>query len=148
VPIYKGTEGYERTVLLFLHDGHYSAIKSWNRFCGSDGVDNYTCSNCFSHFGKKESYERHVKICNDLNENGSHVVMPKEGSTTQFSAHDKCHKAPIVIYGDFETAPRKLSSPGLKPVERCVCSSVKCSCKQEGKGSKHRSAIRAQGYIV
>ena len=42
-PIRICTGDYKERYNLFLHDGHYSAIKDFNRFCGSQGSHEHVC---------------------------------------------------------------------------------------------------------
>ena len=46
-------------------------------------------------------------MCQDLNENGSNIIMPKENTYTKFNDYAKQKKLPIVMYADFESSLEK-----------------------------------------
>lgn len=117
VPVYLSKKRYapEKTISLFLWDGHYSFIKNWSRFCGADGV--FHCPNCLQQYRNRACYKKHCEICHTLNENGSNVVMPKllpDGSIpkTRFSKYCALKRLPVVLYCDTESTLEKCSVEG------------------------------------
>jgi len=119
VPLHISKEKHENCVNLFFYEGHYSLIKNFSRFCGGDHGSNhhFNCMRCLASYAYRESYLRHIEICEELNTNNSYVTMPslielkdKDGKktgetaipTTHFTDHKKQKRAPVVIYADFE----------------------------------------------
>ena len=98
-------EKNREVINLFFYDNHYSLIKTFSRFCGS--THQYSCPYCLKSYVNTESYKRHVNMCQDLNENGSNIVMPKENTYTKFNDYAKQKKLPIVMYADFESSLEK-----------------------------------------
>jgi len=75
----------DEVISLFLHDNHYSLIKTYSRFCGGD--KEYTCPNCMSSYANAKCYKTHLKFCKELNANGTRYIMPEKGTVTEFSDH-------------------------------------------------------------
>ena len=96
---------YEDIVNLFYYEGHYTYIKSFPRFAGSDGKNKHTCPRCLKSFSKRDAYECHVKECKNLGCN-QRTLAPKK-TETSFTGSQKQNKKPVVIYGDFEAINHK-----------------------------------------
>jgi hypothetical protein len=122
IPIHLSKQEHiHETVNLFLYEEHYTFIKDFSRFCGSDG---YTCPNCLKSYANLYCYKNHTEICKDLNPNGTYVTMPKmikvkdkvtkevlkdqDGKdvefapVTKFKDFKKQKQLPVVMYADFE----------------------------------------------
>ena len=104
-PLHLSKEKNKEVINLFFYDNHYSLIKTFSRFCGT--THQYSCPYCLKSYANTECYKRHVNMCQDLNENGSNIIMPKENTYTKFNDYAKQKKLPIVMYADFESSLEK-----------------------------------------
>ena len=102
-PIRPCSPEYKEFYDLFLHDGHYSAIKNLSRFCGYAHTHVQVCCNCLASYNNETAFLNHTRICSQLNEKGSAVRMPEEYTSTEFNHHKYCHQVPVVIYADTES---------------------------------------------
>ena len=102
IPIHISKQKNNELINLFLHDGHYSWIKTFSRFCG--GQQEYNCPRCIKGYKNTLCYKNHIEMCQDLNENGSATKMPIEGSFTKFNDYRKKKRVPVVMYADFESS--------------------------------------------
>jgi hypothetical protein len=123
IPLHITKAKSESTVNLFFHEGHYSLIKNFSRFCGGDHGSNhhFNCERCLAPYALKESYLNHLEVCSQLNENNSLVKMPSltkdsQIPTTHFTDHKKQKKAPVVLYADFECSLQKCDNHERKGV--------------------------------
>lgn len=105
IPIHISKQKNDEVINLFLHNNHYSLIKTYSRFCG--GRHEYNCPNCMKSYANPVCYNNHLAVCKELNANGSNIVMPEEGTVTKFSDHAKQKRLPVVIYADFEASLMK-----------------------------------------
>jgi hypothetical protein len=114
ISLYRSKNKTDEVVNLFFYNKHYSLIKSWSRFSGGD--KEHVCPNCFWRYSNTVCYNNHLKNCENLNDNGSLVVMPKDKEIidkntgkktivepkTFYNNYKKQKKLPVVIYADFE----------------------------------------------
>jgi hypothetical protein len=114
ISLYRSKNKTAEVVNLFYYNKHYSLIKSWSRFTGGD--HDFVCPNCFWRYANHECFKNHIKNCENLNDNGSLVVMPKSKEITDsntglkytvepktfYNNYKKQKKLPVVIYADFE----------------------------------------------
>lgn len=98
VPVRKSRAGFERTVQLFMHDGHFSVVRNFGRLCG---MRDHVCPTCLTDFKNKESYERHVASCDGTS--AQRAVMPSEGFI-KFEQHSAMQRLPVVLYWDTESS--------------------------------------------
>ena len=114
ISLYRSKNKTDEVINLFYYNKHYSLIKSWSRFSGGD--KEHVCPNCFWRYSNRVCYNNHLKNCENLNDNGSLVVMPKDKEIidkdtgrkytvepkTFYNNYKKQKKLPVVIYADFE----------------------------------------------
>ena len=98
VPARISKAGFERTVQLFSHDGHFSVVRSLSRLCGHR---NYVCPRCLSPFVKESAYESHVGACDGTS--AQRAVMPPPGNI-QFNQHKAMQRLPVAVYWDTESS--------------------------------------------
>jgi hypothetical protein len=61
-----------------LNCSHYCLIKNLDSFrCDKNKNKQFTCRNCLQGFQKKETLEKHKKLC--YNEKHCNSILPKEG---------------------------------------------------------------------
>lgn len=115
IPLKISKNKSDKIVNLFFHDNHYSLIKNFSRFCG-EGI--YACPRCLRSYKNDDCYKRHLADCENLNENGSLCVMPKNLECTnkktgqkftvkpsiKFDKFANQKRLPVVIYADFEAS--------------------------------------------
>ena len=94
IPLYLSKTSYDRSVHLFLYNGHYCTINNFQRFIGGDHYD--VCPRCFQGYRNKKSFINHIEMCAQVNENGSVVRMCKEGTYTELK------RIPTIQVADFE----------------------------------------------
>ena len=114
ISLYRSKQKNDEVINLFFYNKHYSLIKSWGRFSGGD--KEHVCPNCFWKYSNTTCFKNHLKNCENLNDNGSLVVMPKTKieidkvtgkktfvePKTFYNNYKKQKKLPVVIYADFE----------------------------------------------
>ena len=105
IPVHISKQKTNEVINLFIHDGHYSLIKNFSRFCGNDKKN--VCPNCLKCYSNIKYFKIHLDMCKDLNENGSYVKMPDEDTITKFTDFSKQKRLPVVIYADFEASLEK-----------------------------------------
>ena len=105
IPIHISKQTNDEVINLFLHNNHYSLIKTYSRFCG--GNHEYNCPNCMSSYANTKCFKTHLAMCKDLNANGTRYIMPEKDTVTKFSDHNKQKRLPVVIYADFEASLMK-----------------------------------------
>ena len=101
-PIHISKQQNKEVINLFYYNNHYSLIKNFSRFCGTS--HKYNCPNCLKSYSNTDCYKKHVLLCQDLNENGSHIKMPLKDTFTSFTDYAKKKKMPVVMYSDFESS--------------------------------------------
>ena len=112
VPARVSQQRFDETILLFLHQGHYSLIKSFSRFVGGQ---RFVCSLCLTSYVNRECFNRHCQDCRSLNPAGSRCAVPKRcpgppgdnlgrPSCTRFTNYAAQKRLPVVIYADFEAS--------------------------------------------
>ena len=104
LPLYKPNTNYKAQVNLFLYNGHYSTISSFQRFIGGD--HQFVCPRCLVGYRNKQCFDSHTERCATLNKNGSTVVMPEAGITEYFE-YKKQKRIPIIMVADFEASLEK-----------------------------------------
>ena len=115
IPIHISKQNNDEIINLFLHNEHYSLIKNYSRFCG--GSHQYNCPRCLKGYKNTNCYKNHLLLCKELNENGSTVVMPKEGTFTKFNDYNKQKRLPVVMYADFESSLMKHTDENKKYIK-------------------------------
>jgi hypothetical protein len=112
VPARVSQQRFDETILLFLHQDHYSFIKSFSRFVGGQ---RFVCSLCLASYVNRECFNRHCQDCRSLNPAGSRCAVPKRcpgppgdnlgrPSCTRFTNYAAQKRLPVVIYADFEAS--------------------------------------------
>lgn len=76
ISLYRSKADHKEIINLFYYNNHYSLIKNWSRFTGSD--KQHVCPNCFWKYSNTECFNKHLINCHNLNENGSLVKMPSD----------------------------------------------------------------------
>ena len=118
----------EHEVDLFLFSGgnqtkHYCVIKNLSRLLSSqkskDGHVRYYCRRCFNSFTSEKRLAEHDFICRN---NGTvKIEMPKQTEdffpTQYFKNHFKSQNVPFVVYADFESFTKTISSSQPDPKE-------------------------------
>ena len=61
LPLYKSNTNYEAQVNLFLYNGHYSTISSFQRFIGGD--HQFVCPRCLVGYRNKQCFDSHTERC-------------------------------------------------------------------------------------
>ena len=118
----------EHEVDLFLFSGgnqtkHYCVIKNLSRLLSSqkskDGHVRYYCRRCFNSFTSEERLADHDEICR--NNDTVKIEMPKQTEdyfpTQYFKNHFKSQNVPFVVYADFESFTKPISSHQPDPKE-------------------------------
>ena len=100
-PLHLSKEKNKEVINMFFFDNHYSLIKNFSRFCGSS--HKYNCPHCLKSYSNTDCYKNHIDLCQNLNEKGSHVIMPKENTFTKYNDYSKENRLPVVMYSDFES---------------------------------------------
>ena len=124
----KSTMGeMERHVdLLLLESGaksHYCWIKNFSRFARQPSdrgnAAKHHCHYCLHGFASAQKLSEHLKCgCREITE--ARPVLPEPGTDKafiEFKAPEKQHKAPFVIYADFEALTEPVSKACRKPGE-------------------------------
>ena len=111
-PLHLSKEKNQEVINMFFFDNHYSLIKNFSRFCGSS--HKYNCPHCLKSYSNTDCYKNHIALCQDLNEKGSNVIMPKENTFTKFNDYAKQKKLPVVMYADFESSLEKCNDEKRK----------------------------------
>ena len=113
---------YEVDLLLFSGDNqtkHYCVIKNMSRLMHGQRTKKHAtyfyCRNCYTPFTSKERLEEHYKICR--NNDTVKIEMPKDSSTQYFKNHFKSQNVPFVVYADFESFTKPISSCQQDPKE-------------------------------
>ena len=104
-PLHSSKQNNKEVINLFFFDKHYSLIKNFSRFCGTS--HKYSCPYCLKSHANTDCYKNHVSMCQNLNSNGSNIIMPKENTFTCFNDYAKLNKAPLVMYANFESTLEK-----------------------------------------
>ena len=110
--------------LLLLEQGsktHYCWIKSFSRFARQPSdyghQKKHYCHYCLHGFPSAAKLTPHLKSgCREITE--ARPVLPEPGSDksfVEFKSPEKQHKAPFVIYADFEALTKPLSSTERNP---------------------------------
>ena len=92
---------------------HYCLIKNFSRLMNSsnskDEHKKYYCRNCMLGYRSKEALSKHWPYCK---EHGCvRVELPKKGTFLKFSHPERKMRVPFVIYADFESY--------IKPISTC-----------------------------
>ena len=110
--------------LLLLEEGeksHYCWIKSFSRFARQPSdrgnAARHFCHYCLHGFPSAAKLTDHLRCgCREITE--ARPVLPEPGSDeafTEFRAPEKQHKAPFVIYADFEALTEPVSKAIIDP---------------------------------
>ena len=75
----------------------------------------FYCRNCYTPFISKERLEEHDEICQ--NNDTVKIEMPKDQSTQYFKNHFKSQNVPFVVYADFESLTKPISTCQPDPKE-------------------------------
>ena len=96
---------HEETINLFLYDEHYGVVKNLSRLVSSqvnkDKCKKHICIRCLNNFRTLESLEKHLELCQN-HDHQRHVYPNKSNKYASFKKHQKMHRAPFVVYADFE----------------------------------------------
>ena len=96
---------------------HYCIIKDMSRLLSSQKSKNehkkFFCLRCLNGFGSQTLLDSHEELCRE-NE-VVRIKMPKEGSFVKFRNNYKKMDMPFVIYADFESLMRSISSVQPNP---------------------------------
>ena len=113
---------HEVDLLLFSGDNqtkHYCVIKNMSRLMHGQRTKmhatHFYCRNCYTPFTSKERLEEHDEICR--NNDTVKIEMPKDSSTQYFKNHFKSQNVPFVVYADFESFTKPISSHQPDPKE-------------------------------
>ena len=97
--------GREKRVLLFLYNGHYTAIKDFSRLLSSsnskDGHKQHFCINCHNGYKSKKTRDKHFDYC--VKNEAAKIDMPEMGSTVKFTKGNYQLNAPYAMYADYES---------------------------------------------
>ena len=116
--------GREHHVDLLLFSGdaetrHYCVIKNMSRLLHGqttkNKVEHFYCRNCYTPFTSEERLAEHDLICR--NNDTVKIEMPKAPSTQYFKHHFKSQNVPFVVYADFESLTKPISSHQPDPKE-------------------------------
>ena len=117
---------HEVDLLLFSGDAetrHYCVIKNMSRLLHGQRTKkhatNYYCRNCYTPFTSKKRLATHDEICR--NNDTVKIEMPKQTEdyfpTQYFKKHFKSQNVPFVVYADFESFTKPISSSQPDPKE-------------------------------
>jgi len=100
--------------LLLIHDGersHYCLIRDMSRLLGSQVTKHEEsvvfCLRCLNHFQSEDSLTNHEIYCSDNEE--LRIEMPN-GKKVEFKNHNRMIKVPFIVYADFESIVKPISS--------------------------------------
>ena len=128
-PLRKGHHsGREHHVDLLLFSGdaetkHYCVIKNMSTLLHGQTTKNHAthfyCRNCYTPFTSEKRLAEHDEICR--NNKTVKIEMPKEtedySPTQYFKNHFKSQNVPFVVYADFESFTKPISSHQPDPEE-------------------------------
>lgn len=102
--------------LLLISDSttkHYCWIKNFNRLCSGRTEtchhNMYYCKRCLTGYREESSLKRHEEYCS--HHDAQLIQTPEEGSTLKFKNYYRSMRIPFVVYADFESF--------LKPISTC-----------------------------
>jgi len=102
--------------LLLISNGdkkHYCWIKNFNRLLSLRTVKSHNsmhyCKRCLRGYRTIESLNIHNKYC--LQHDAQRIELPKPNTKTKFKNYNRSMRVPIVIYADFESF--------IKPISTC-----------------------------
>ena len=116
--------GRENHVALLLFSGdaetkHYCVIKNMSRLLHGQRTKKHAthfyCRNCYTPFTSEKRLAEHDEICR--NNDTVKIEMPKDPSTQYFKNHFKSQNVPFVVYADFESFTKPISSRQPDPEE-------------------------------
>lgn len=102
IPIRLSKYKSDEVINLFYYNNHYSLIKNFQRFIGGDHEN--ICVNCLKSYRNRECYDKHIAVCKELNDKGSFITTPKEGTFTYFNNYKKQKRLPVIMIADFESS--------------------------------------------
>jgi len=116
-PIYVSTWMSPRVVdLLLISDGntkHYCWIKNFNKLLALRSEKSHNsmryCKRCLQGYRTVESLNRHNECC--LQHGAQRIELPKPDTKTKFQNYNRSMRVPFVIYADFESF--------IKPISTC-----------------------------
>ncbi|XP_065667943.1 uncharacterized protein LOC136088191 [Hydra vulgaris] len=92
---------------------HYCLIKSLSKLLSSQTSKKkctiHYCRNCLLGFNSEESLSKHKSYCNT--HDSVRIELPPPKSTMQFTNHNRSMRVPFVVYADFESF--------IKPISTC-----------------------------
>ena len=110
VPIYISQEVRPNNINLLLiikgEKSHYVLIKNMSKLLATKSCHKelFYCRYCCIPFRTQEKLNYHLNYSRCFDRDSiTKDIMPEEGETIEFNGHDKSVKAPIVLYGDFES---------------------------------------------
>ncbi|XP_065667722.1 uncharacterized protein LOC136088013 [Hydra vulgaris] len=113
--------------LLLISNGetnHYCLIKSLSKLLSSQKSKKkctiHYCKNCLLGFNSEESLSKHKSYCDT--HDSVRIELPPPISTMQFTNHNRSMRVPFVVYADFESF--------IKPISTCEPNSNKSYTKQ------------------
>lgn len=114
-PLYKSQCRKQNHVnLLFLENGqktHYCLIKDLAKLLRQQLTKHHTkiflCEECMIFFDNKDKLNSHV--CS-----GVATILPNEGTVIQFSHYERMQNMPYVIYADFESLLKPITTDGSR----------------------------------
>lgn len=108
----------EKVVSLYFHKNHFSLIKNFSKFAGSQGKKLHTCERCLSQFTNMVTFENHKEDC-ELLGGKQRVQMPKsiKDATCKFKWSSSI-RMPIVIYADFEAINEKRACDSVSNTQK------------------------------
>ena len=96
---------HEETINLFLYDEHYGVVKNLSRLVSGQlnkqDHKKHICLRCLNHFKSLKSLENHLELCQN-HDHQWHVYPNKHNMHAFFKQFQKTHRAPFVVYADFE----------------------------------------------
>ena len=100
---------------------HYILIKNLQKLIRNHYTSDHSskvCELCLTCFKSNDKYQKHIKICDGINNNTIDILPEKKDSILEFKNHKNKLKCPVAIYADFEcltsTINDKVSDSSIK----------------------------------
>ena len=103
-PMYVSKKEFNKSIDLLYWDEHYAWIKNFSFFMGDKGKKHtqYWCKGCLGHFWRLKTLETHKLWCRGMDGAGQIFITPEPWWKVKFANEAFIHRAPIVVYADFE----------------------------------------------
>ena len=102
-------------VLLLISDDtkqHYCCIKDISKLSSlqtsRDGHVRHVCFRCLDTFKTEKSLASHHEYCKS--HEAFKIELPEKGSQISFKNHNRSMRVPFIVYADFESFTRQLST--------------------------------------